>query len=69
MNINIGKAFSPCVKGKYVSTMPSKTKSQNLQNYTPILTVQMISANAAIDVSATNYKLTAGTDSVEPFRF
>lgn len=49
--------------------MPSKTKSQNLQNYTPILTVQMISANAAIDVSATNYKLTAGTDSVEPFRF
>lgn len=47
--------------------MPSKTKSQNLQNYTPILTVQMISANAAMDVNVTSDKLTAGTDSVEPF--
>lgn len=49
--------------------MPSKTKSQNLLNYTPILTVQMMSACADMDVSVTSDKLTAGTDGVEPFRF
>lgn len=55
--------------------MPSKTKSQNLLNYTFILTVQMNSARAAMDVSVTSDKLTAGTDGVpnsgglKPFRF
>lgn len=47
--------------------MPSKTKSQNLQNYTPILTVQMISANTAMDVSQLINCQQGQT--VEPFGF